>query len=74
MGLALVMKVLIALNSAWNLLNFRSGLIKALLTQGHQVVLVAPTDEHVPALEALGARFINMSIRATILIPWSIWA
>lgn len=63
MGLALVMKVLIALNSAWNLRNFRSGLIKALLAHGHQVVLAAPADEHVPMLEALGARFIDLPMR-----------
>lgn len=54
------MKVLIALNSAWNLLNFRSGLIKALVADGHTVVLAAPADEHVPALVALGARFVDV--------------
>ncbi len=64
LGLALVMKVLIALNSAWNLLNFRSGLIQALLAQGHQVVLAAPADEHVPALQAFGASFIDLSMQA----------
>jgi len=57
------MKVLIALNSSWNLLNFRSGLIQALLAQGHKVILAAPADEHVPALEALGAQFINLSMQ-----------
>lgn len=56
----MAVKVLIALNSAWNLLNFRSGLINALLAQGHQVVLAAPADESVPALEAMGARFVDM--------------
>ena len=54
------MKVLIALNSAWNLLNFRSGLIKALVADGHTVVLAAPADEHVPALLELGARFMDV--------------
>jgi hypothetical protein len=44
LDLALVMKVLIDINTALNLLNFRSGLIKALLSQGHQVVLAAPED------------------------------
>jgi glycosyltransferase involved in cell wall biosynthesis len=58
------MKVLIALNSAWNLLNFRAGLIKALVADGHTVVLAAPADEHVPALLALGARFIDLPMRA----------
>ena len=56
------MKVVIALNAAWNLLNFRSGLIKALVADGHTVVLAAPADEHVPALVALGARFVDVPI------------
>lgn len=58
------MKVLIVLNSAWNLLNFRSGLIQSLVAHGHQVVLAAPSDEHVPALEAFGASFIDLAMRA----------
>ena len=57
------MKVLIALNSAWNLLNFRAGLIKALVADGHMVVLAAPGDEHVLALKALGARFVHLPMR-----------
>jgi glycosyltransferase involved in cell wall biosynthesis len=60
LGVALVMKVLIGLNSAWNLLNFRAGLIRALLADGHTVVLAAPADEHVPALQALGVRFVHL--------------
>ena len=63
LGLALAMKVMIALNSAWNLLNFRAGLILALLADGHTVVLIAPADEHVPALEAFGSRFVNLPMR-----------
>lgn len=58
------MKVLIALNSAWNLLNFRAGLIRALVADGHTVMLAAPADEHVPALQALGAHFIDLPMRA----------
>jgi glycosyltransferase involved in cell wall biosynthesis len=58
------MKVLIALNSAWNLLNFRTGLIKALVADGHTVVLAAPADNHVPALEALGANFVHLPINS----------
>jgi glycosyltransferase involved in cell wall biosynthesis len=62
-GVALAMKILIALNSGWNLLNFRAGLIRALVADGHMVVLIAPADEHVPALEALGARFVHVPMR-----------
>jgi glycosyltransferase involved in cell wall biosynthesis len=54
------MKVMIVLNSAWNLLNFRAGLIKALVADGHTVVLAAPIDEYVPALQSLGARFVHL--------------
>ena len=64
LGMALAMKVMIALNSAWNLLNFRAGLIRALLADGHTVVLIAPADEHVPALQAFGARFVHLPMRA----------
>jgi glycosyltransferase involved in cell wall biosynthesis len=65
------MRVMIALNSAWNLLNFRSELIKALLAHGHQVILVAPADEHVKELEALGTRFVDLPIRAHGTSPFA---
>jgi glycosyltransferase involved in cell wall biosynthesis len=71
MGVALVLKVLILLNSAWNLLNFRSGLIRALIADGHNVVLAAPTDLHVPALQALGARFVDIPMDAHGTNPFS---
>lgn len=54
------MKVLIALNTTWNLVNFRSGLIRALLNHGWEVVAVAPPDEFVSRLQALGCRYETM--------------
>jgi glycosyltransferase involved in cell wall biosynthesis len=51
-------KVMIALNMAWNLVNFRSGLIRALLQAGYEVVTVAPTDEYASRLTDLGCRFV----------------
>jgi glycosyltransferase involved in cell wall biosynthesis len=53
-------KVLIALNTAWNLFNFRSGLIRALIGAGYEVVAVAPPDEYVSRLMALGCRFVPL--------------
>ncbi len=53
-------KVLIALNTAWNLFNFRSGLIRALVNAGYEVVAVAPPDEYVSRLVALGCRFVPL--------------
>lgn len=51
-------KVIIALNTAWNLYNFRAGLILALLEHGYEVVAIAPVDEYAKHLEALGCRFV----------------
>ena len=53
-------KVLICLNLAWNLVNFRSGLIRALVEAGYEVVAVAPRDEYAPRLAALGCRFVEL--------------
>ncbi|MEI8103005.1 MAG: glycosyltransferase family 4 protein [Chlorobium sp.] len=52
------MKIIIALNTAWNLLNFRSGLIQALVADGHEVVAVAPFDSYALRLEGLGCRYL----------------
>lgn len=51
---------MIALNTAWNLVNFRSGLIAALVAEGFDVVAVAPSDEYVDQLIGLGCRYIPM--------------
>jgi len=52
------MKVIICLNTAWNLVNFRAGLICALVAAGHEVVAVAPDDKYAAGLNVLGCRFI----------------
>jgi glycosyltransferase involved in cell wall biosynthesis len=51
---------MIALNTAWNLVNFRSGLIRALVSHGYEVVALAPSDEYVPHLAGLGCRFVPL--------------
>lgn len=56
------MKVLISINTAWNLFNFRSGLIRALVAQGYEVVAVAPHDSYAPRLAALGCRFLPLTM------------
>ena len=54
------MKIVICLNTAWNLLNFRAGLIRAMVAAGHDVVAVAPIDAYAPRLQALGCRFVPL--------------
>jgi len=53
-------RVVIALNLAWNLVNFRAGLIRALVAEGYEVVAVAPYDEYAPRLDALGCRYVPL--------------
>lgn len=53
-------KVVIAINTSWNLVNFRAGLIRALVDSGYEVVVAAPTDEYASRLAALGCRFIPL--------------
>ena len=54
------MKIIICLNTAWNLLNFRSGLIRALVAAGYEVVAVAPNDKYSDGLKTLGCRFVPL--------------
>lgn len=51
---------MITLNTAWNLINFRSGLIKALVAHGYEVIAIAPFDEYATRLSTLGCRFIPL--------------
>lgn len=53
---------MIALNTAWNLINFRSGLIKALVAQGYEVVALAPHDEYAAQLQTLGCRYLPLTM------------
>lgn len=63
-------KVMIALNSAWNLYNFRAGLIKALIKKGYDVVAVAPSDEYAALLPSLGCRFVSVDMDTTGTNPF----
>jgi glycosyltransferase involved in cell wall biosynthesis len=46
-------KIAIVANTTWNIYNFRMPLIRALETQGHQVVVIAPLDEYIVYLNQL---------------------
>lgn len=54
------LKVVIALNAAWNIVNFRAGLIRRLIEAGHEIVAVAPPDAYVDQLKAMGVRYVPM--------------
>ncbi len=47
-------------NTSWSVFNFRKGLLQKLIYQGHRVFAIAPRDEFVPEIEALGCTFIEL--------------
>jgi glycosyltransferase involved in cell wall biosynthesis len=53
-------RIVISINTAWNIYNFRSGLVKALVEQGYEVVALTPHDEYARRLEELGCRHVSL--------------
>lgn len=55
--------IMVAANEAWNLVNFRAGLIRSLRNDGYRVMALAPPDpvcEH--KLRALGCEFLPIPV------------
>ena len=63
------MHVLLTVNAAWNVRNFRWPIVRALLARGDRVTVVAPRDEAVPGLEAEGVRFLPLEMHQEGLHP-----
>jgi glycosyltransferase involved in cell wall biosynthesis len=52
------MKIAIVLNTSWNIYNFRSGLVRSFVAQGHDVTAISPVDHYTEKLRELGCRHI----------------
>ena len=63
------MHILITVNAAWNVLNFRRPLVAAMIADGHSVTVLAPRDDSVAALESLGCRFLPLAMSVKGLNP-----
>ena len=73
-------KVAIASNTVWSIVNFRGGLVRALMDAGYEVVAMASPDEHVPRLSELGCRYLPLPIDGQgtnpghdLLLLWRYW-
>jgi glycosyltransferase involved in cell wall biosynthesis len=64
-------RIVISINSAWNIANFRAGLIGALKAEGCEVIAIAPHDAYAERLGALGCRFISLSMDKQGTNPFS---
>ena len=57
-------KIVISVNTAWNVCNFRAGLVRALVGRGYDVMVMARSDDHASRLAELGCRFKLLSMDA----------
>ncbi len=48
------MRIAVVLNTSWNIYNFRMGLIKALMGNGHEIHTIAPIDPFTEKLISIG--------------------
>ena len=53
-------RILISTNTAWNIHNFRAGLIRAFLEHGFEVIAASPVDAYSPRLAELGCRHLSL--------------
>ncbi len=64
------LKVAIIINTAWNIYNFRKGIVQKLLSQGHEVVAIAPRDDYTAKLEDLGCTYKYLPISGSGINPF----
>lgn len=63
------MHVLVTVNAAWNIWNFRRSLVAALIAEGHDVTILAPPDDSVAKLVAMGCRVLPLEMDVKGLNP-----
>ena len=61
--------VVISINAAWNIVNFRLGLISALEREGFAVTALAPPDAYVGRLSDLGIPYVPIAMDKKGLSP-----
>jgi glycosyltransferase involved in cell wall biosynthesis len=65
------MKIIIIVNTSWNIYNFRKKLLISLIEIGHEVIAVAPHDSYVELVESLGIKCINIRLNQKGTNPFS---
>jgi glycosyltransferase involved in cell wall biosynthesis len=56
-------KILFSVNAAWNVVNFRAGLIGQLLADGYAVTVATPRDAFSSQIEQLGCRYVELPMQ-----------
>lgn len=64
------MRIGIVINTSWNIVNFRQGLMKALINEGYNVYAIAPQDNYSAQLADLGVEFVPVKMAPKGQNPW----
>jgi glycosyltransferase involved in cell wall biosynthesis len=62
-------RILLSINAGWNVVNFRGGLVRALVADGHDVIAAVPDDGSMEAIAALGAEPVALPMAASSVSP-----
>ena len=54
--------IALSINTAWNVVNFRTSLIHALIKHGYDVVVIAPRDEYAEQIPMPSCRYIPIAM------------
>ena len=63
------MHILLTVNLAWNIVNFRSHLVEALRKDGHRLTALVPADATMPQLEEMGFEVVPLEMDTKGLSP-----
>ncbi len=58
-------KIGVLVNSCWNVYNFRQGLVKELINQGHEVTVFAPVDAYEGLITSWGLYVVDTPMKVT---------
>lgn len=56
--------IAIVINTSWNIYNFRLGLLRALQSEGYNIVVIAPSDKYTEKLKTYGFDFHHIAINS----------
>ena len=63
------MHILITVNAAWNIWNFRRPIVEALVADGHRVTILAPLDDSLKDIKSIGCNFMPLDMNVKGLNP-----
>ncbi len=55
-------RLVLSINTSWNIINFRAGLVRALHERGFDVVALSPDDPYASRLAELGCRHVPLAM------------